>query len=74
MNKVWNWIKANPAVIATFYWGTLAAIIKIWFPENGLPGVWENVYLTIGEVLTFLGVGPIAVSIVKGIATKLVKK
>ena len=68
--KFWNWMQSNAALIGTFYWGTLAAIIKIWFPESGLPIVWENVYLTIGAVLTFLGVVPVVINTGKDIVKK----
>lgn len=54
--KIWIWLDNKKTIIAAFYWGTFAIIIKIWFPD-GLPIVWENVYLTVGELLTFFGLG-----------------
>jgi len=56
MNKVWQWLNGKKTVVAEFYWSGLAAINLIWFPQ-GLPDTYNKVYLTIGILLTALGLG-----------------
>ena len=42
--------------IAALYWPIYAQIVPIWFPE-GLPGNWNKTAVTVGILLTTIGVG-----------------
>jgi hypothetical protein len=54
--KLWNWFNGKKTIIAEFYWTALAGIILIWFP-SGLPPVPNKVYLSVGIIFTFIGLG-----------------
>jgi hypothetical protein len=56
MNNLWQWLNGKKTVIAEFYWTALAGINLIWFP-NGLPPTMNKIYLSIGVILTFIGLG-----------------
>ena len=60
MKKFWEWLNGKKLIISTFYWETGAAILLIWFPE-GLPTVYNKVWLSIGIFLTGIGLGHKAV-------------
>lgn len=52
----WKWLNGKKTIIASIYWEFMAAIIVVWFP-NGLPGIYNKVYLSIGIILTSVGLG-----------------
>ena len=56
VKATWKWLDGKKSVIARFYWTALASLILVWFPE-GLPPLPNKTYLTIGILLTFVGLG-----------------
>lgn len=56
LNSIWNFLNGKKTVIAEFYWTGLASINLIWFPD-GIPATYNKIYLTVGIVLTFFGLG-----------------
>jgi hypothetical protein len=56
MNRFWLWLDGKKTGIAAVYWTVAAYMVPIWFP-SGLPGTWAKVNVTIGTLLTVLGLG-----------------
>ena len=56
MNKIWNWFDGKKTTIAVIYWTAISNFIPIWF-ASGLPSPWDKVNLTIGTMLSVLGLG-----------------
>ena len=56
LKQIWAWLNKKKTVIATFYWGGCASLIMLWFPD-GLPSVPNKVYLTLGIILSAIGLG-----------------
>jgi hypothetical protein len=54
--KFLKWIDGKKTIFAEFYWTALAGINLIWFPD-GMPTVYNKVYLSIGIFFTFIGLG-----------------
>lgn len=56
LKKIWQWLDNKKSAFAAFYWGSSAALIIIWFPA-GLPDTSNKIYLTVGILLSALGLG-----------------
>lgn len=56
LTKIWQWLNNKKSAFAAFYWGSSAALIIIWFP-SGLPPIPNKIYLTIGIILSAVGLG-----------------
>lgn len=54
--KIWQYLNGKKLIIADFYWGTSGALLLIWFPD-GLPSTPNKIYLSIGLLFTFIGLG-----------------
>jgi hypothetical protein len=56
MIKLWNAINGWKTVAAAIYWPVMEQIVPIWFP-NGGPPLMHKILVTLGIILTMLGVG-----------------
>jgi hypothetical protein len=56
LKAIWHWLDCKKTSFAAFYWGSSAALIIIWFPA-GLPQTPNKIYLTVGILLSALGLG-----------------
>lgn len=56
LNDFWKFLDGKKTIIAEFYWFATSTLVLIWCP-NGLSGTPLKVQLSIGAILTFLGLG-----------------
>ena len=56
LKKVWKWLNNKKSALAAFYWGGCGSLLLVWFPD-GLPLVPNKIYLTIGIILSAIGLG-----------------
>lgn len=56
MKDFWKMLNGWKTAIAAAYWPIYTQIVPIWFP-NGLPETANKVFITLGIVMSILGVG-----------------
>lgn len=60
VSKLWEWFSGKKLAIAGLVFLIQQTILPIWFGEN-IPPVLDKVFLTLGALFGFLGVGHKAV-------------
>lgn len=68
MNKIWTWLAGKKTIIAATYWlfyeMLWPELVKIWF-NGAAPAVVSKTLLSVGIILSLLGLGHKAVNAVE---------
>jgi hypothetical protein len=56
LKAIWKYLDGKKSNIALMYWTGTSLFLPIWFAA-GLPHPWDKVNLTVGTLLTALGLG-----------------